>query len=482
MRRTRLALVVIVTLGGLAGAPWLAAARIRHDILDRNKFTHSFHSATWLHPPIARFSGTDPDPGAGDIFADAENSIQSGPLIFDPQGQLIYFQPLRHSAAFNVQVQSYQGQTVLTYWQGYVQEGVGIGRDVILDHHYQQVAIVHAGHGYNADLHEFTITPQGDALITAYAPVKANLSSVGGSRHGTLLDSIIQKIDIATGKVLWEWHASRHVPVSATYEGKPGTTPYDYFHVNSIQQLPGGKLLISSRHTWAVYEIDMRTGRIAFTLGGKHSSFKMGSGTNFEWQHNAHLQPDGTLTVFDNASGGPTANERTSRALRIRLDFKKHRASLISAFTNRPPVLAVSQGNMQLLPDGNMFVGWGAEPYLSEFDRSGRQLFSLHFLSPLESYRGFRFPWWGQPVTPPSIALAPTGQGTLVYASWNGATEVASWRVLAGPDPADLTPVGQFPKKFFETTRSIGSAQPYFAVQALDSSGQVLGTSATVSR
>jgi hypothetical protein len=457
------------------------AASTRDFIRDSNGFTETFYSQNSFHPPIVSVSGKDPDPHAGDIFADAENSIQPGPLIFDAQGRLIYFQPLKQSAAFNVQVQRYQGQTVLTYWQGYVQQGVGIGTDVILNHNYQQLVRLGAGNGYSADLHEFAITPQGDAFITAYAPVKADLSSIGGPRNGTLLDSIVQELDIATGRVLWEWHAYGHVHVSETYAGKASRQPFDFFHVNSIQQLPGGKLLVSGRNTWGLYEIDMRTGRIVLVIGGKHSSLRMGPGTQFEWQHNARVQPDGTITLFDNASNVATRNERYSRALRISLDLRSRRATLVHAYSSNPGLSSGSQGSVQPLSDGNTFVGWGAEPYFTEYGRKGRQLFTMHFNLPLQSYRGYRFGWWGQPTTPPSIAAKATPKASNVYASWNGATTVASWRVLAGPSATSLTAIGQFPRTSFETAMSVANSGPYFQVQAIDGAGNVLGTSAAVS-
>lgn len=470
----------------LATAAPARAASIGHAAQDANGYTHTFHSENWLHPPAVWVSGQDPDSGAGDVFADAEDALQPGPMILDPNGRLVYFQPLRQpSDAFNVEVQQYQGQSVLTYWQGYFEYGIGIGRDVILDHHYQQVAVVRAGHGYHADVHEFQITPQGDALITAYAPVRADLTSIGGSRYGTLLDSIIQEIDIATGQVLWEWHASGHVRLNQTYWIKPGSrgsNPYDFFHVNSIQQLPNGNLLVSARHTWALYEINMKNGRISLVIGGKHSFFKIGRGAQFEWQHDASIQADGTLTVFDNASDGITNNERQSRALRLRVNLKARRVTLVRAYTNKPSLLSGSQGSVQILPDGKVFVGWGAQPYFTEFAAGGRQLWSLHFDPGPESYRGLRFPWWGQPLTPPSVSASAGPNGTHVYASWNGATTVASWRVLAGPSPATLTASGEFPKNNFETAMWVYNTQPYIAVQALDASGNALATSAAVAR
>jgi arylsulfotransferase ASST len=444
-----------------------------------NHRTQNFRSERWLHPPEVKVSGRDPDPAEGDIFTDAQDNVEGGPLIFNPQGRLIYFHPLLRTGAFNVEVQQYRGQSVLTYWQGV---GISRGHGVILNHHYQQVATVYAGDGYSADAHEFQVTPRGDAFITVYAPVRANLSSIGGMRRGILLDSIIQEINIATGKVVWEWHASGHVPLNQTHAGRPGSWPYDFFHINSIQQLPNGNLLISGRNTWSLYEINLRTGKIVFEIGGIDSSFQMGRGTNFEWQHDARMQPDGTITVFDNASDGGSPDEHHSRALRLRLDFRHRRVTLVKAFTSHPPHLSVTQGSVQPLTDGNTFVGWGAVPYFTEFGSAGRQRFSLHFPPPVESYRGYRFRWWGQPTTPPSIAAAATADGTTVYASWNGATEVASWRVLSGPSARALTTVGQYRDTSFETTMSAPTTQPYVAVQALDLTGRVLGTSRAVKR
>jgi hypothetical protein len=447
-------------------------------VRDANGFTHSFRSAPGMHPPIDWLSGTNSDPGSGYIFADAQNTIQPGPMILDPAGRLVWFLPLHHHAALNVQVQRYQGRSVLTFWEGYViSPGVGVGTAMILDHSYQTIATVNAGNGYQTDLHEFQITPQGTALLTAYAPVKADLRSVGGPRNGAVLDSIVQEVDIASGRVLWEWHAYGHVHLAQSYAGKPGSKPYDFFHINSVEQLPDGNLLVSARHTSAVYEINKRTGKIVWALGGKHSSFRIGPGANFAWQHDAQMQPDGTITVFDNGAG-TYKSENQSRALRIRLSGRQ--ATLVRAYPHKPPLLSENEGNVQTLPDGNLFVGWGKTPYFSEFRSGGRQLFSIRMNLPLQSYRAYRFGWWGQPTAPPSIAVSPTTGGAQVYASWNGATAVAAWQVLAGPTPGSLTPVTRAQRSSFETVLSASNPGPFYAVQALSSDGRVLGTSATI--
>jgi hypothetical protein len=209
----------------------------------------------------------------------------------------------------------------------------------------------------------------------------------------------------------------------------------------------------------------------------------MGPGANFEWQHDARMHADGTLTVFDNASDGSVTNEAQSRALRIRLDRQNRRGTLVDAYTNTPPVLSTSQGSVQLLRDRNTFIGWGAAAYFNEFSPTGARLFSIHFHSPpVRSYRGLRFHWSGQPARPPAAAVTPTSRGARVYASWNGATEVQRWRVVAEAKRGALTTIGTFAKTSFETRMWVPSTAPYLAVEAIGRSGQVLGTSAPVAR
>ncbi len=473
------ALGLALALPALASACVAAAALGRQptatqQIRDHGFPTHTFYSNNSIHPPLVWVSGTDPDPMAsGDIFLDAQNAIQAGPLILDPQGRLIWFDPIRHGFAHDVAVQSYQGQAVLTYWQS-----TGGGEGVILNHYYQPIATVHAGGGHQVGDHEFQITPQGTALLFANDNAPADLRGVGGPRRGRAADDIIQEVGIPSGNVLWQWDPVQHIRLAASYEGKPGSGPYDYLHVNSIQQLPNGNLLVSARNTWAVYEVSKQTGAILWTLGGKHSTFKMGPGTSFAWQHDARMQADGTITLFDDASNGFSSSEPPSRALRIRLNYRNHTAALVHAYVSRPSILSISQGSVQVLNDGNTFVSFGSTPYFVEFSSSGKQLFSGHFGKPMQSYRGYRFPWWGQPTTPPSIAVSATASaGTTVYASWNGATDVASWQVLAGPSPNLLSPIGQFPKTSFETAMPVSSTGPYFEVQALDANDNLLGTS-----
>ncbi len=435
--------------------------------------TAHFRSEPDLRPAAVSVSA-DPDHGSGDIFVAPVNSPQVGPMILNARGQLVWSHPVTSTEATNFAVQHYQGQPVLTWWQGSVPAP---GEDVIMNSSYRTVAVVHAGDGYQAELHEFQITPRGTAFITCFAPAYTNLTSVGGPGVGGVIDGVIQEVDIKTGKVLWEWHALGHVPVDASYTRYSKSSFYDFFHLNSIQQLPDGNLLISARNTWAVYEISRRTGKILWTLGGKSSDFRMGRGTNFEWQHDARLSAH-TLSLLDDAADPP--EERESSAKYLKVNPQAMTVSLIKRYTHDPPVLSAASGSVQTLPNQNVLVGWGAQPQFSEYTPSGRQIFNASFAFGVWSYRAYRFHWVGRPRTPPSLAAVPSSDGHVkLYASWNGATQVRAWRVLGGSSPTDLRPMGlTAPRSNFETALRSSSQPPYFAVQAVDGQGGTLGTSA----
>ena len=231
------------------------------------------------------------DPGQGDVFvAPKVGASQRGPMIIDPSGELVSFHPLPGTAqAFDFRAQAYDGEPVLTWWEGTPADfhGRGVGR--IYDTAYRPLATVRAGNGYQADLHEFKLTPRGTALIAAYEPVPQDLSSVGGPKNGTVYDQIVQEVDVTTGIVLFEWHSVGSIELSESYQPLPKDAKrvYDPVHVNSIDEEPDGNLLVSARHTHTVYEIDRSTAKIRWRLGGKRSSFDSGGKKLFAWQHDA---------------------------------------------------------------------------------------------------------------------------------------------------------------------------------------------------
>jgi Arylsulfotransferase (ASST) len=449
----------------------------------------SFHSRPELHPPVVTVTAASPEAAPGDeLVAPYAGPGQAGPMILDQGGGLVWFKPMpANMSATNLQVQEYQGKPVLTWWQGDISvHGFGLGEDVIADDTYADIAHVRAGNGFQADLHEFQLTPQGTALITAYDPILCNLSSVGGAADGGLTNSVFQEIDVKTGLVMYEWTGIDHVGLSESYEPATRATaaePYDFFHLNSISVDRNGSLLISSRNTWTVYNIDPSSGQIVWRLGGKRSSFKMGPGTGTAWQHDPRELPDGAISLFDNGASPKVHSQ--SRGIIVSLNGQSGTATLAGRFTRTPPLVAESEGSVQALANGDWFLGWGQEPFFSEFNAEGKTLFEAHFPAHERSYRDFSFVWSATPVHPPVFAFESSGAGQgVVYASWNGATLVTAWRVLAGPSASSLTTIVQVLRSGFETAIPIpaGTSGPYLAVQALGAEGQVLGTSAAASQ
>jgi Arylsulfotransferase (ASST) len=445
-----------------------------------------FHSAPTLQPPVLDMTASSPQSAPGDIFtAPYSGPGPSGPEIFSQSGELVWFDPLpSETDATNLQVQQLGGKPVLTWWQGYIPpQGFGEGEEIIDNSAYQQIGRVHAGNGYEADLHDFHITPQGTALLTVFEPIDCNLSAVGGPSGGAVTDSAFQEIDLKTGLVRREWDSLDHVGLSDSYSSPEEVTsewPFDYFHINTVDQA-GGLTLISARNTWALYELNTISGQVELRVGGKHSEVAAANGGATAFQHDATVQANGTFTVFDN--GATPKIHPQSRAIVLSVNPQAKTDTLLASYEHSSPELSSgSQGSVQVLAGGNTFVGWGAEPYFSEYGAGGQLLYDAHWHGSYETYRAYRFPWAATPADPPSIVAseASARAPVTVYVSWNGATEVASWRVLAGSSPSHLTVLASAAKSGFETTLVTPRPEAYVAVQGLNAAGTVLGTSHTI--
>jgi hypothetical protein len=442
----------------------------------------AFRSRLDLSPAALQMITTQArhDTSPGYIFAALkEGAGEHGPMIIDDQGELVWFGKYRSARDFKMQY--YRGRPVLTWWEGKVTAGHGNGEYVIFDGSYREVARVRAGNGYRGDLHEFLITPEDTALLVAYAPARTNLSPIGGPKEGMAWEGIVQEVDIESGNVIFEWHSLEHVGIEESYIEPPEDPDhiYDYFHINSIDVEPDGNLLLCARNTWGVYKLERESGKIIWRLGGKESDFQMGEGTQSAFQHDARRQRDGTITIFDNGAH-PKVHDR-SRGIVVELDEQKMSAKLVREYTTPEKRISTSQGNMQLLPNSNVLIGWGSEPFVSGFSYEGELLFEARFPPECESYRAFRFPWSGHPTDEPAVALEQGPDDKLkLYVSWNGATEVESWEVFAGPRPGRLESVGSVPRDGFETAMLVQTFDPYIAVRAKDRVGQPLGISAPV--
>jgi hypothetical protein len=440
-----------------------------------------FYSRRDLRPATVRLSR--PYPSTSDILlTPMHGPLQWGPMIIGRGGSLVWFKPISgvRTTVADLDVQHYRGQPVLTWWQGSQNfGGPGPNKDVIVDRSYRQIATVRAGNGLTTDIHEFDITPQNTALITAYSTVYLNDPTIG-ARHVLVANCFVQEIDIPTGNVLFQWDSLDHIPLSDSYID-PTPAPFnDYFHINSVAQDVDGNFVVSARNTSAVYKIDRRTGRVLWELGGKHSSFRMGPGTSTAFQHDATIHPGGRITIFDNGDW-PQVHPQ-SRAVLERINTRRHTATLIRQFDHSPSLLSPFEGSVQLVPGGNVFVGWGGLPYFTEFDARGRQIFDGRFVDANSSYRVYAHVWQGDPTTRPALAVIRPSSGTArAYVSWNGATDVSRWRLLEGSTPNRLSPVAAARRSGFETSMSVPNHRLYFAVQAIGASGRVLAESRTIS-
>ena len=343
--------------------------------------------------------------GNGDIFITPNGGSAGGPEIISNTGKVIWFHPLPlREVATDFRTQTYQGKPVLTWWQGPGFGAFSSGTDYIYNDRYQQIAEVKAGNGYSADGQEFLITPWNTALITADKYETANLISIGGPAGQAVIDGIVQEIDISTGKVLFQWNSADHVPYSDSENPRPASAaiPSDWFHINAVHLDTDGNLLISSRYTWTTYKVNLHTGAIIWELGGKQSTFKLkaapgqvldSAGEIFAYQHDPEAIGNDEYTLFDDESDGGAGLLPYSRVVTVKLNLATKVATLVKSVEQPEGLVAVAEGNALTTRNGDLFVGWGAVPFISEFSPSGQLLFNAQFPGVLTSYRAYRLPW-----------------------------------------------------------------------------------------
>jgi hypothetical protein len=401
-------------------------------------------------------------------------------MILSGSGQLLWYSP-RPYVARDLKTVSYGGERLLAFYQW---RPKGAAHYVLLDRRYRLVKRIRAAYGYRTDTHELQLTPRGTAYLSAHQAVWHPLL------RRLVTDYVIQEIDLPTGDVLFEWHSLDHVPPTASYETPPSERySWDYFHGNSIEPPDaGGTIIVSARNTSAVYGIDRRTGALRWTLGGKLDEFGLAGDERFCAQHDARRARDGTLTIFDD--GGPALGNmrdcpvHRARVQRFRLDVPARRAHLIRTIASRPSsddgsgLYVWAMGSAQEQPNRNLLIDWGTTGRITEVTPRGDVVYGLQL--EYYSYRAVRSRWRGMPAGRPAIAASHGRSVTRVWASWNGATEVARWRLLAGRSRTALRRAVTSRFAGLETLIRLPSRARFVAVEALDAEGSVLGRSATV--
>jgi hypothetical protein len=418
-----------------------------------------FVSRPDLKPPLLTTRGSTTD---FVFLAPSSGPGQRGAMILDGRGDLVWFHPVSGKTVTDFKVQQLHGKPVLTWWEGKSQQGVGAGEWVVVDSAYREIARIRAAGGLAADLHDFQLTRRGTALGLANELVPW--------RHGQLLGGVVQELELPSGRLLHEWRSVEHVePDETAIRARPGPR-FDYFHINSVDEGADGTVIVSARNTWAAYKLTWPGGRILWRLGGKRSDFALGPGVRFYWQHDVRAHAGGLVSVFDN--GAAPAEEPQSRALLLHVDEHRRRASLMRAYAHRPErVLSHYMGNTELLAENGVFVGWGGSPFVTEFAQDGAIRFDARLPKGGQSYRAFRFAWTGRPTGAPALAAA---NGSL-YASWNGATEIASWQLVEDGRTAQTVR-----RTGFETQLRPTATAKRASVVAVDAGGAPLGRSADV--
>lgn len=290
------------------------------------------------------------------------------------------------------------------------------------------------------------------------------------------------------------------------FDSYNSTNAWNYFHINSVDKNDDGDYLISARNYAAIFKISGKTGEVIWQLGGKGgSSFIVPDDVQFAFQHDArflHMSEDGDteiISFFDNAAH--TAPGRSispfSRGRIVRLRHSTSTVEEIKTFPAPDGLSTRSQGNVQVLPNGNVFVNWGQAGAVTEFDHNGKVLFHAYLDSQpygknVQSYRGFRFNWTGYASEEPAVVALHTPERKAklsVYVSWNGDTRTKLWKVYSQSQTGQefkKTLVGEAERTSFETKIIVdepeaGLEKSSIIAEALDEDGRVIGTSKAVS-
>jgi hypothetical protein len=431
-----------------------------------------FHSRPDLRPPVLRVAA-DPAEVEEELFLTPRYGGEGeGVMILDGQGRLVWLHRVPGRSAVALKPITYGGRPALSWWEGVVERGLGDGDFVIAGPDYRELARIRSVR-HPADLHELLITPEGSAYLYAMDVVELDGHVVD--------DMLVQEVDIETGRLLWEWRASDHIPTAESVEPAPDEGPWDYLHLNSIDQGPGGDLLLSARHTDALYRVSRESGQIVWRLGGTRSDFELPDDAVFHKQHDARWLPDGTISLFDNSTKERDDPEARPRGIVLAIDEEAGTAELVRELLPPRAVDSSSQGNLDIDDDGSATIGWGSGNLVTGYDSAGKVTWDGAMPPGFSSYRAHRADWHGQPLDDPLVSVVADEPGSIAaWVSWNGATEVASWELLGGVDADDLEPVVTAAADGFETALDVPADAAVIEVRALAADGAEIGRSAAL--
>ncbi|KAJ5712036.1 hypothetical protein N7488_006192 [Penicillium malachiteum] len=451
------------------------------------------------------------------IYADdtGHGPAQSGPYIFTEKGDLVWsgigFVGPRSE---NFQVHTYRGEQVLSIFGGSHNSpmGHGHGHTSIFDNRYRLLDEIKGGGHSLADQHEFLFFDNHSAVFTVFDPEIADLSPYGATEESQswILDNKIQKVDTDSNRVLWEWSALDHVDPADTNLtlqswnaglGVNSSQAWHYFYMNAFDvDADTNTYLISARSMCTIFKMDGDSGEILWQLGGKTSNFSLGDGVDFCWQHDTRMhakylnyETKGSkeiISFFDNSAhenlaGGPVLQTRAYSAGKVvELDTENWTARLIAEFRAPGDLSVRSQGNLQLLPNGNAFINWGYDGAMSEHTPDGTTIWFSRLDSGKmgpgsENYRAFKFEWHALPYEEPALVAFKESNGTSVYVSWNGDTETRVWKFFEVQN-GQRELLGQASRGGFETSWQTSKKPVEVVAEAYNAYGHRLVSSQVV--
>jgi hypothetical protein len=282
--------------------------------------------------------------------------------------------------------------------------GDGYGLDPRMAHEVRSesgklLRLVRTG-GSIVDGHEYRELPNGNVLLDTYVPETADLRRFGGPRRAAIVSAEVQEVDPA-GKVRWRWSSRGHISLRETGRwwrnvlGNPRRRlqreAFDPVHINSIEPRGHGEVIVSTRHTDAVYGIDRASGEIKWKLGGTPTGKSLrvvGDPATklLGGQHDARIDRRGWLTIFDNGKSRP----RRPRVVFYRLDLSQGKAVYRGQLNDPEVQRSHCCGSARETSAGGWLVSWGDNPLVTGFDRAGRIAFRLHL--PASTFRAVPVP------------------------------------------------------------------------------------------
>ena len=225
---------------------------------------------------------------------------------------------------------------VLTWWEGKVVSGHGVGEYVIFDGSYREIARVQAGNGYQGRPARVPHHPAGHGAAHGLQPGALRTSpTLGGPEDG----------QGDGGYSPGGGHRDRRGPLRVAQPGSRRrrgvlhqaclTDPIslDYFHINSIDVDHDDNLLLSARNTSAVYKIERESGEVLWRLGGKKSDFEMGEGTRDAPTSTTPAARRTAPSPSSTTAPDPKVHEQ-SRGIVVELDEEEMSATLVREYTH----------------------------------------------------------------------------------------------------------------------------------------------------